>query len=83
MGHHWTDIWVEMTMSDIGKSLKKYLDQAKNSMKAGSRSQPLWMYMRHHEVHNCHPFSKMVSWLWSQATLCDLYYFSLIALFLF
>ena len=37
-GHHWTDICVEVMMSEFGKKLGKHLDQAKNPMKVGSWS---------------------------------------------
>ena len=30
IGNHWTEIWVEMMISDLGNILKKYLYQSKN-----------------------------------------------------
>ena len=34
MRHHWEDIWVEMMMSDLGKSMEN-LDQAKKVVEGG------------------------------------------------
>ena len=31
--HHWSENWVEMMMSELGKILKKYLEQANNMWK--------------------------------------------------